>query len=240
MQRLTRVETTYRSFPSYKAFTFAFYLKIWQFPMYPESKVMLTLRAWVSLCFVGGRQSLRMRNGWGSRFFAVDFKIHIFFVLLQSESNTLKQIKMSKFIQEFKDFAVKGNLIDMAVGIIIGGAFGKIVTSLVNDIIMPPIGWLVGDMNFSDLSVVLRDAKLDEAGNEVAAAITLNYGNFIQVILDFLIVALCIFFVIKAINRLKNGVGKKKEEEAAAPAPEPEPTKEEKLLTEIRDILKNK
>ncbi len=146
---------------------------------------------------------------------------------------------MSKFIQEFKDFAVKGNMIDMAVGIIIGGAFGKIVTSLVNDIIMPPIGWLVGDMNFSDLSVVLRDAKLDKAGNEVAA-ITLNYGNFIQVILDFLIVALCIFFVIKAINRLKNGVSKKKEEEAAAPAPEPEPTKEEKLLTEIRDILKNK
>ena len=147
---------------------------------------------------------------------------------------------MKNFIKEFKEFAVKGNMIDMAVGIIIGGAFGKIVTSLVNDIIMPPIGWLVGDMNFSDLSVVLRDAKLDEAGNEVAAAITLNYGNFIQVILDFLIVALCIFFVIKAINRLKNGVSKKKEEEAAAPAPEPEPTKEEKLLTEIRDILKNK
>jgi large conductance mechanosensitive channel len=151
---------------------------------------------------------------------------------------------MGNFIKEFKEFAVKGNMIDMAVGIIIGGAFGKIITSLVNDIIMPPIGWLIGDMNFSELAVTLRDKYVNEAGEEIAA-ITWNYGNFIQVCLDFLIVALCIFFVIRMINRLKNSSSKlmkKGEAEEAAPEAAPEtpaaPTKEEELLAEIRDLLK--
>ena len=145
---------------------------------------------------------------------------------------------MNKIIKEFKDFAIQGNMIDMAVGIIIGGAFGKIITSLVNDIIMPPIGWLIGDVKFTDLAVTLRAAYTDDAGNKIDA-VTLNYGNFIQVCFDFLIVALCIFFFIRLINRLKNTVKKPQEEAPAAPA-EPEPTKEEQLLTEIRDLLKEK
>ncbi|MBP5401346.1 MAG: large-conductance mechanosensitive channel protein MscL [Bacteroidales bacterium] len=147
---------------------------------------------------------------------------------------------MSKFLQEFRDFAVKGNMIDMAVGIIIGGAFGKIVTSLVSDIIMPPIGLLVGGVNFTEWNVVLKEAVM-ENGEVITPALTLNYGNFIQVLFDFLIIALSIFFVIRGINKMKEMTSKKKaEEEAAAPAPEPEPTKEEILLTEIRDLLKNK
>ena len=147
---------------------------------------------------------------------------------------------MKKFLQEFRDFAVKGNMIDMAVGIIIGGAFGKIVTSLVSDIIMPPIGLLVGGVNFTEWNVVLKEAVM-ENGEVITPALTLNYGNFIQVLFDFLIIALSIFFVIRGINKMKEMTSKKKaEEEAAAPAPEPEPTKEEILLTEIRDLLKNK
>ena len=135
---------------------------------------------------------------------------------------------------------MKGNMIDMAVGIIIGGAFGKIVTSLVSDIIMPPIGLLVGGVNFTDWNVVLKEAVM-ENGEVITPALTLNYGNFIQVLFDFLIIALSIFFVIRGINKMKEMTSKKKaEEEAAAPAPEPEPTKEEILLTEIRDLLKNK
>lgn len=130
-----------------------------------------------------------------------------------------------KIIQEFKAFAMKGNVVDMAVGIIIGVAFGKIVTSAVNDIIMPPIGLLVGGVDFKDLSIVLKEAT------EGAAAITINYGNFIQVIFDFLIVAFVVFMVIKAINATK----RKKEE---VPAPPPAPTKQEELLAEIRDLLK--
>ncbi len=137
-----------------------------------------------------------------------------------------------KILQEFKDFAVKGNVIDMAVGIIIGGAFGKIVTSLVNDIIMPPIGMLLGGIKFDGLKYVLKSATVDAAGVAVPE-VSINYGSFIQVTVDFLIIALSIFFVIKMINQLK----KTKEEAPAAPA---EPTKEEALLTEIRDILKNK
>ncbi|MBR1882665.1 MAG: large-conductance mechanosensitive channel protein MscL [Muribaculaceae bacterium] len=139
------------------------------------------------------------------------------------------------FIKEFKEFAVKGNVMDMAVGVIIGGAFGKIITSLVNDIIMPPIAALMGNVDFTNLTVKLKDvpAKLDEAGNviEEATSIAWNYGAFIQNVIDFLIVALCIFLMIKGMNKLT----KKKEEE---PAPAPEPTAEEKLLTEIRDLLK--
>lgn len=130
-----------------------------------------------------------------------------------------------KIIDEFKSFAVKGNVIDMAVGIIIGAAFGKIVTSFVNDVIMPPIGILIGGVKFSSLKIVLKEAVGE------TPAIAINYGNFLQVTFDFLIIALAIFMVIKAINAAK----KKEEAKPAAPAA---PTKEEVLLTEIRDLLK--
>ena len=149
---------------------------------------------------------------------------------------------MGKFIEDFKAFALKGNVVDMAVGVIIGGAFGKIVSSLVADIIMPPIGVLTGGMDFKDLKVVLKEAVpavVDEAGAEISAAteaVTLNYGLFIQNVIDFLIIALSIFCIIKMMTRLN----KKKEEAPAEPAPKPEPTKEEVLLTEIRDLLKKK
>ena len=153
-------------------------------------------------------------------------------------------------IQEFKTFALKGNVIDMAVGVIIGGAFGKIVTSLVNDIIMPPIGVLLGNKNFTDLAVTLKSAQaevVNEAGEIVTPAtaeVLWKYGSFLQVCIDFLIIAVSIFLVIKVANKLMS-LRKKEEEEAAAaapePAPEPEPvpSKEEILLTEIRDLLKN-
>lgn len=128
-------------------------------------------------------------------------------------------------MKEFKDFAVRGNVIDMAVGIIIGGAFGKIVSSFVADVILPPLGMLLGGVDFTTLSVVLKEAT------EETAAVVLGYGKFIQTVIDFLIIAFAIFLVIKWINSLK-----KKEEEA--PAAPPEPSKEETLLTEIRDLLK--
>ena len=130
-----------------------------------------------------------------------------------------------KILDEFKAFAMKGNMVDMAVGIIIGAAFGKIVSSLVNDIIMPPIGLLLGGVNFTDLKLVLKGAT------ETVPAVTWNYGNFIQVIIDFLIVAWAIFMIVKAMN-----AAKKKEE--AAPATPPAPTKDQTLLTEIMDLLK--
>lgn len=136
---------------------------------------------------------------------------------------------MSNFLKEFKAFAMRGNVVDMAVGIIIGAAFGKIVTSLVEDIIMPPIGYLIGGVNFSDLSVKIPSRI------EGADPVLWNYGNFIQVTVDFLIVAFAIFLLVKGINRLSNL--KKKDEEAA---PEPAPSKEEVLLGEIRDLLKEK
>ena len=139
------------------------------------------------------------------------------------------------FLKDFKAFALKGNVMDMAVGVIIGGAFGKIVTSLVNDIIMPPIGMLVGKVNFSDLSLTLKDAVV-EAGNVVTPAVTWKYGAFIQQVVDFTILAFCVFLLVKVMTSLT----KKKEEPAPAPAPAPEPTKEELLLTEIRDLLKEK
>lgn len=143
------------------------------------------------------------------------------------------------FIKDFKSFAMKGNVVDMAVGVIIGGAFGKIVTSVVNDIIMPPIGLMVGGVNFKDLKWIMKPEVLAEDGTVEVAAVTLNYGNFLQQTFDFLIIALSIFVMIKVITRLTEK--KKKEEEAApAPAPAPEPSAEEKLLTEIRDLLKEK
>ena len=130
-----------------------------------------------------------------------------------------------KFFEEFKAFAMKGNVMDMAVGIIIGAAFGKIVSSVVNDIIMPPIGLLVGGVNFTDLKLTMKAAVGADP------AVTLNYGNFLQVVFDFLIVAFAIFIVIKAINAAR------KKEEEAPPAP-PAPSNEEVLLGEIRDLLK--
>ena len=145
---------------------------------------------------------------------------------------------MASLLKEFKDFAMKGNVIDMAVGVIIGGAFGKIISSLVNDILMPLVGALIGNVDFTTLSATLRAPKLDSAGEVVKQAVTLNYGNFIQVAVDFLLVAICIFLVIKAINKAKALSEKKKEEEAAAaPAPKPDDVV---LLEEIRDLLKNK
>ena len=142
---------------------------------------------------------------------------------------------MSNFIKEFKEFAVKGNAIDMAVGVIIGGAFGEIVNSIVNDIIMPPIGWLIGGVNFSDLKVELPKVVLD-SGIELAPA-TINYGSFVQTIINFIIIALCVFMMIKGLAKLKSA---KKAEEEAAPAAPAEPSNEEKLLTEIRDLLAKK
>ena len=141
---------------------------------------------------------------------------------------------MGKFINEFKEFAVKGNAVDMAVGVIIGGAFGKIVTSIVDDIIMPPIGWLIGGVNFSDLKYTLPSVDL---GVEKLAPATINYGNFIQTTFDFVIIAFCVFLLVKGINRLARKDAKK---ETPAPVPAPEPTNEEKLLAEIRDLLKDK
>jgi large conductance mechanosensitive channel len=135
-------------------------------------------------------------------------------------------------LKEFKEFAVKGNVVDLAVAVIIGGAFGKIVSSFVNDIVMPPLGVLLGGVDFKDLSVTLRDAYTTDGGVEMAAVV-LSYGNFIQNVVDFLIIAFVIFMAIQAMNRFK-----KKEE--AAPAPPAAPPKSEVLLEEIRDLLKNK
>jgi large conductance mechanosensitive channel len=138
--------------------------------------------------------------------------------------------------KEFKEFAMRGNVVDLAVGIIIGGAFGKIVSSIVADVIMPPIGLLLGGVKFTDLKIFLTDPVVDAAGVITKQAVSINYGNFIQSLVDFLIIAFAIFMMIKGMNSMK------KKEIAApveAPAP-PEPTKEELLLAEIRDILKNK
>lgn len=140
---------------------------------------------------------------------------------------------MGKFIQEFKEFALKGNVMDMAVGIIIGGAFGKIVSSLVNDIIMPPIGLITGS-SFEDAKVVLREAQTDATSGEVLKeAITLNWGSFVQATVDFFIIAFCIFLLIKLMNSLR----KKQAEQPEAPAPTPEDIE---LLREIRDELKRR
>ena len=134
---------------------------------------------------------------------------------------------VKKVIEDVKSFAIKGNMIDMAVGIIIGGAFGKIITSLVNDVIMPPLGVLIGGVNFTDLKITLKAAEGE------MAAVTLNYGNFLQVCFDFLIIAFSIFCFVRLLSKLES---KKEKEEVAAPAPAP--SKEEVLLAEIRDILK--
>ena len=152
---------------------------------------------------------------------------------------------MKKFFEEFKKFAMRGNVIDLAVGVVIGGAFGKITTSIVNDIIMPVVGMLTGGIAFEEWKIVLKEAVLDAEGIEVAKEVAITYGNTIAIILDFIIVAFAVFCMVKGINTMRTKaeeLKKKEEEEAAAeatpPAP-PEPSAEEKRLTEIRDLLKN-
>lgn len=140
---------------------------------------------------------------------------------------------MKEILQEFKQFAMRGNVVDMAVGIIIGGAFGKIVSSLVSDVIMPGVGLLVGGVNFTDLKITLKDAVMN--GEEVVSpAVSINYGNFLQVTFDFIIIAFAVFMLVKGVNALS----KKKEEKPAAPATPPAPPANIQLLTEIRDLLK--
>ena len=143
---------------------------------------------------------------------------------------------MKKFFEEFKKFAMRGNVIDLAVGVVIGGAFGKITTSIVNDIIMPVIGVITGGLNFGDWKIVLKQAVLDAEGAIVNPEVAITFGNTIAIIIDFIIIAFAVFCMVKGINALH----RKKEEEPAAPPAPPEPSAEEKLLTEIRDLLKDK
>ncbi|MDD2289269.1 MAG: large-conductance mechanosensitive channel protein MscL [Bacteroidales bacterium] len=148
---------------------------------------------------------------------------------------------MSKFLKEFKAFAVRGNVVDMAVGIIIGAAFGKIVSSLVADLLMPLVGALAGGVNFTDWKWIIVGERASILDPDIMLpAVTLNYGNFIQVLIDFIIIAFCVFLIIKGLNKLTSVKKKEAEQEVPAPAPEPEPTREEVLLTEIRDLLKKK
>ena len=150
---------------------------------------------------------------------------------------------MKKFFDEFKKFAMRGNVIDLAVGVVIGGAFGKITTSIVNDIIMPVIGVLTGGLNFGDWKIVLKEAVTSIAADGAVVIdspeVAITFGNTIAVIIDFIIIAFAVFCLVKGMNSLHR---KKEEEPAPAPEPEPipEPSAEEKLLTEIRDLLKEK
>ena len=146
---------------------------------------------------------------------------------------------MKKFFEEFKAFAMRGNVVDMAVGVVIGGAFGKITTSIVNDIIMPLISMLTGGVDFTQWKWILKEAVLDAEGAVVSAEVAVNFGNTIAIILDFIIIAFAVFCLVKGLNSLR----RKEEEAAPEPAPEPEappaPTTEE-LLSEIRDLLKER
>jgi len=144
---------------------------------------------------------------------------------------------MKNFIKEFKEFAMRGNVLDMAIGVIIAGAFGKITASLINDVLMPFISFVCGTRDMTALNVIVRAAELDAEGNVVKEAITLGFGTLLATILDFILVAFVVFLIVKAMNKMK-----KKEEPAPEPEPEPEepkPTAEE-LLAEIRDLLKDK
>ena len=147
---------------------------------------------------------------------------------------------MKKILKEFKDFIARGNVVDMAIGVIIAGAFGKITTSLVNDVFMPFIGWIFGSRDMTALNIVVREAIMD-GETVVQEAITIGFGTFVATIIDFILVALVVFAIVKAMNKAKEmaEAKKKAEEEAAPPAP-PAPSNEEVLLTEIRDLLKNK
>ena len=144
---------------------------------------------------------------------------------------------MKKIIAEFKEFISRGNVMDMAIGVIVATAFGKITTSLVNDVFMPFIGWIFGSRDMSALNVLVRPEVLDEAGEVVQEAIVIGVGTFVGAIIDFILVAAVVFAIVKAANTARAKLEKKKEEEPAAP---PEPTKEELLLTEIRDLLKDR
>lgn len=138
------------------------------------------------------------------------------------------------FLKEFKEFISKGNVIDLAVGVVIGGAFGKIVATIVTDIIMPPVGIIIGGINFTDLKIILKEAGIDALTGKTMAAVTINYGNFIQEVVSFLIIALTVFlFIVKPVNAMKK-------KQVGAPSPLPVTSNEEKLLGEIRDILKNR
>ena len=144
---------------------------------------------------------------------------------------------MKKFFEEFKAFAMRGNVLDMAVGVVIGGAFGKITTSLVNDIIMPLISMIIGGVDFSAWKWVLKAAVVE--GTEVIKPeIAVNFGNLVSVVLDFIIIAFAVFCMLKAINKMHDKISKPEPEAEPEPEEEPEPTKEELLLTEIRDLLK--
>jgi large conductance mechanosensitive channel len=137
-----------------------------------------------------------------------------------------------KIVKEFKEFAVKGNMIDLAVGIIIGAAFGKIIASLVSDVIMPPIGLLLGGVNFTDIHITMKEAVTDPGtGKMLKEAVNLKLGNFIQTLVDFTIIAFSVFMIVKMVSRINRN-------KAEAPVAAPVPTKEQELLTEIRDLLK--
>ena len=147
---------------------------------------------------------------------------------------------MKKIFKEFKDFIARGNVLDMAIGVIIAGAFGKITTSLVNDVLMPTIGWITGSRDMTALNLVVREAVM-EGDVVVQEAITIGFGTLVGTIVDFILIAMVVFGIVKTMNKAKEKAeAKKKAEEAAAPPAPPAPSKEEVLLTEIRDLLKNK
>ena len=147
---------------------------------------------------------------------------------------------MKKMLNEFKTFVMRGNVLDMAVGVIVAGAFGKITTSLVNDIFMPFISFLFGSRDMTALNLVVRPEIVNDAGEVIQKAITIGFGTFVATIIDFLLIALVVFLVVKVINTAKAKMEKKEEEAPAEPAAPPAPSAEEVLLTEIRDLLKNK
>ena len=147
---------------------------------------------------------------------------------------------MKKMLNEFKTFVMRGNVLEMAVGVIVAGAFGKITTSLVNDIFMPFISFLFGSRDMTALNLVVRPEIVNDAGEVIQKAITIGFGTFVATIIDFLLIALVVFLVVKVINSAKAKMEKKEEEAPAEPAAPPAPSAEEVLLTEIRDLLKNK
>ena len=147
---------------------------------------------------------------------------------------------MKKMFEEFKKFIMRGNVLDMAVGVIVAGAFGKITTSLVNDVFMPFISWIFGARDMTALNVVVRPEIVNEAGEVTQAAITLGFGTFVATIIDFILIAFVVFMVVKVMNTAKDKLAKKEEEAPAEEPAPPEPSAEEVLLTEIRDLLKNK
>ena len=145
---------------------------------------------------------------------------------------------MKKMLEEFKAFIMRGNVLDMAVGVIVAGAFGKITTSLVNDLFMPFISWIFGARDMTALNLVVRPEIVNEAGEVVQAGITLGFGTFVATIIDFILIAFVVFMVVKAMNTAKNKMAKKEEEAPAEEPAPPAPSAEEALLTEIRDLLK--